>query len=571
MLHCACNHFFVASLRGSLQCLVLCDEVAGLFIGRLAAVFDERPLDRGFLVQFCVEIMNLRDTSKAVEDFLSSIPELWTPDFVEKISSLWALQKGSLFGATPPMVRRAVASSGTLPVAAKKAEQNSPVLTRVEMTVSKDDDPFADIGDGPEDPFSFNHRQDEGTPKEEKEIVGDGATSNEETVFDDFVTNEPDEGTKEKERKDVALGEVSQHKEAKEEEEEEESTPKSDVAFGEFSAPENVAFGDFGAPQFSEFREHNEEDGSKENVSKEDVESAAVVETPEEVSFGDFNAAENISFGDFNDDVSKEEVSFGAFAAPEEVSFGDFNAPENVAFGEFVTPSHDDAKKTAVPESVSSSSSWAAFEDAPAAKENVPNGVEEGTFARALFARAFPRFPSKIEGAVQSLSDLASDWSSLDQKLIANGVTNNVSQLLLMNTLRLKEPPVVAAPVPAVAVVHQPTPPPMRLTPATQEQAVLVIAQPTVMRDFSSDDFGFLSSFSNGAKKSSNNPSPPPSSTSPGFELFFSQQPAAMVSLEQARQAIVSELAGSLSDLSFMLPDTLCLPQQRPASLLDFF
>ena len=287
------------------------------------------------------------------------------------------------------------------------------------------------------------------------------------------------------------------------------------------------------------------------------------------MAFGDFAAPkEDVAFGDFA--APKEDVAFGDFAAPkEDVAFGDFAAPkEDVAFGDFVAPKEDDAPE---PEFTKvESTGWAAFDDEKTSEVGKLNGLEEGERARRMLSKVFF---ANGEGKLESL---ALFWSDLNRLKIADvgSSSDGVSKKLLMETLDLKEP-VVVSPPPEPVVVHQPTPPPVRLTPApagaaAEKTPVPPAAQKASVavapRDLTSEDFGFLSSFgqSTGGKKATSAPA------SAGLDLLFATTPSVQPSQEQMRQAALSEVVGSLTDLSFMLADSLSLPQQRSVSLLDF-
>jgi hypothetical protein len=570
MLHSACGHFFMACLRGSLQSLCLCDEVAGLFIARLADVFDDWPVapDRGFLVQFCLELLNLRESTRSVEEYLSSNSN-WTPELVGKITNLSAVQKGQLGEAPPAVPLRSIASSLNLSSFVKKVEQNSPVLTRVEMDVSEKEDPFSDANDvDDDDPFGDPKTKEKpkvvevvvdpkqgDSPKDfaapTDVAIGDFAAPKEDVAFGDFAAPKDDVafGDFAAPKEDVAFGDFA--------------APKEDVAFGDFAAPkEDVAFGDFAAPKedvaFGDFA-----------APKEDVAFGDFAAPKEDVAFGDFAAPkEDVAFGDFA--APKEDVAFGDFAAPkDDVAFGDFAAPkEDVAFGDFAAPKEVDAPK---PEFTKvESTGWAAFDDEKTSEVGKLNGLEEGERARRMLSKVFF---ANGEGKLESLALL---WSDLNRLKIADGGSSSdgVSKKLLMETLDLKEP-VVVSPPPEPVVVHQPTPPPVRLTPApagaaaektpvppAAEKASVAVAP----RDLTSEDFGFLSSFgqSTGGKKATSAPS------SAGLDLLFATTPSVQPSQEQMRQAALSEVVGSLTDLSFMLADSLSLPQQRSVSLLDF-
>ncbi len=195
--------------------------------------------------------------------------------------------------------------------------------------------------------------------------------------------------------------------------------------------------------------------------------------------------------------------------------------------------------------------------------------MEEGKRAKAVFSKLF--LPVAFDqGELKSLLVVAGELTVLSASDAVNSNTSSPSVELLMNTLGLKEPVAPVAPIlePVVAqapVVHQPTPPPVRLPLVTEPAVSTNVFVPVVAaRELTSEDFGFLSS---SVKKTNPQASAPASSS--GLDLLFAAP--APVSAEQMRQNAVSELVGSLSDLSFMMSDTLVMPQPRSSvSLLDF-
>jgi hypothetical protein len=606
MLHSACTHFFSASLKGALQPLTLSEDVAGVFISRLANVIDDWPVvaDRGFLIQFCCELLTLSATSPAVGAYVGNNLD-WSVDFIEKLLAVQARQKAHLCDIVPDASLRAVAPLSK-PFENIRPAENSPSVTRIvlpvfpkEKSVKDDDALFASpppveedekeeiarVGSAspvPDAPLedveavppkrepSFEERPvklSSAAPEAPKEEVpfGEFSAPNDEVSFGDFVTakEEVSSGTHDSPKDNVSVAESE--------------GPTEEVAFGDFAAPkEEASFGEFAA--------------AGETILSADVGAAS----KEEVSFGAFEEPkEEVSFGAFEE--PKADVTFGAFEEPKDVvSFGAFEAPkEEVAFGEFAPPKEeitfgafDEAPaEVAAAAPAAAAGSWAAFSEEKPEEPKASTGVDEAAQLSRVFRKLFPVFPTGKEnapslGTLPSSRDLAtlSSWKS--EGTISEGT--RVSQQLLMKRLQITEP--APAPVAAAVTGNLPTPPPMRLTPPPQGAsesptmarptemvfpASAVLAAPAPAHQLTTEDFGFLSTLGGGsgpAKKAQQ-----PASNSLDFLFGGTVAAAPVVTPEQARDALVTELVNGLSDLSFILSDTLVMPAKKQESLLSFF
>jgi hypothetical protein len=616
MLHSACTHFFSASLKGALQPLTLSDDVAGVFISRLANVIDDWPVvaDRGFLIQFCSELLTLSATNAAVGAYVGNNLD-WSVDFIEKLLAVHARQKAHLCDIVPDASLRAVAPLSK-PFENIRPAENSPSVTRIVLPVFpkekpvRDDDalfaspppveedekeeiarvgsaspvpdaPLEDVEAVPpkREPSFEEHpvKPSSAAPEAPKEEVpfGDFSAPNNEVSFGDFVTakEEVSSGAHDSPKDNVSVTESD--------------GPPDEVAFGDFAAPkEEASFGEFvaAAGDVSADAKAAEVSFGAFEEPKEEVSFGAFEEPKEEVSFGAFEEPKaDVSFGAFEE--PKDSVSFGAFEAPKhEVAFGDFAPPkEEVAFGAF-----DEAPaEVAAAAPAAATGSWAAFSEEKPKEPKASTGADEAAQLSRVFRKLFPVFPAGKEnapslGTLPSSRDLAtlSSWKS-DGAVQVEGT--RVSQQLLMKRLQITEPP--PAPVAAAVTGNLPTPPPMRLTPPPQGAssesptmtrptemvfpATAVLAAPAPAHQLTTEDFGFLSTLGGGsgpAKKVQQ-----PASNSLDFLFGGSVAAAPVLTREQARDALVAELVNGLKDLSFMLSDTLVMPAKKQESLLSFF
>ncbi len=637
MLHSACTHFFSASLKGALQALILSDDVAGVFIGRLAYVFDEWPVvpDRGFLLQFCLELLSLGETSSSVSEYLRGNSD-WTMDFVQKLQSVSILHKTNLCGIEPAASMRLSAPTSVAKLMpfgnARLADAaNSPSIMRADFAAKASDE-----GDGDDSLFLSppltDFVEEEGKAVSAIETPSNADGSDEDVVFGDFPQpsgNAEVSGAVAPAEEALKSAAVEQRENAREsfsgDGASEVQSEQAAVSFGEFGEPEKEhppasfgafaeaeeqpAFGGFDevkseepAPSFGAFVEASNEQpavfGAFDEVKDEQL--AAVSEQPA-ASFGAFVEATEqpaASFGAFSEAIS-EEPSFGDFAASD-VSFAEFAdtpAVEFAAFGDAPVSfgAFEEAKPEpeavavaapAVPVAAPAAGSWAAFEEEKHVAHASSDGSQEAAQLRAVFRKIFASFPAAKEKPESLCGRDLSVLTGLKQQepgAVVLGAA--ISQALLMNTLKIVEPPPPAV-VLVAAVSNLPTPPPVRLSPPPLESPTLprapmdsgfpsaetapfgAVVAPVADARLSVDDFGFLSTMGAGILTQKK----PTASTSNSLDFLFggTSAPAPVLSPEQARDAAVAELISGLSDLSFMLSETLSLPAKQQ-SLLSFF
>ena len=391
-------------------------------------------------------------------------------------------------------------------------------------------------------------------------------------------------------------------------------------------------------PEFGNFAEASAVEDESPSGNLDEVHALEEDQKVIEIEFGGFeetksapletNDAEQDDFGDFNDgSVATDESfcdfesggagnGFGDFAAPTEfgafaeADFGDFSTAaepaEEVEFAasfdqgvakeeEKESTVEKEAKKA--PESVADSGGWAAFGDATPVNSAV-DGSADGKHAGAVFSKVFGVFDRQKENQEENQaldSTNGAEWSilcgeSAKPREAVSSEKEAVSQQVLLRILNIHEPP---PPPKADAVMipttQNPTPPPMRLTPAQPSQnsspslahaPVAPIATiPSGPAPLSPDDFGFLfgaASATTTTKKESSVAKSAGTKASSGLDdLFnFASAPVAVVSqrpqtaTEKAHDFVDTLVAG-LGNFDYMLSDTLVIPE-KPQSLLFF-